>query len=150
MIERWQAEYPPGRMLVASNDEVRERPVELLARVFTHLGVSVPTTGADSRWLGDRPRGRWRRRPGRAATPRLDPDDYRRSSVSSTHPRPPDSTSCSKRVWPPRPLKDRCGAIMPSSAPPECQPVLIILALVAALVILAAGAVWFVLVLGST
>jgi hypothetical protein len=42
MIERWQAEYPPGRMLVASNDEVRERPVELLARVFTHLGVSVP------------------------------------------------------------------------------------------------------------
>ena len=47
MIERWQAEYPPGRMLVASNDEVRERPVELLARVFTHLGVSVPTTGAD-------------------------------------------------------------------------------------------------------
>ena len=38
----WQAEYLPGRMLVASNDEVRERPVELLARVFTHLGVSVP------------------------------------------------------------------------------------------------------------
>jgi Sulfotransferase family len=42
MIGRWQEEYPPGRLLVASNDEVRERPVELLTQVFTHLGVSVP------------------------------------------------------------------------------------------------------------
>ena len=123
MIERWQAEYPPGRMLVASNDEVRERPVELLARVFTHLGVSVPDDWSRfpagsviDRGVGGGADLVGRQRPDSIPTTTAD------SSVSSTHPRPPDSTSCSKRVWPPRPLKDRCGAIMPSSAPPECQP----------------------------
>ncbi len=43
MIERWRAEYPSERLLVVSNDEIRDRPLELLTRVLTHLGVSVPT-----------------------------------------------------------------------------------------------------------
>jgi hypothetical protein len=43
MIGRWQHEYPADRLLVASNNAVRECPVELLTRVFTHLGVSVPS-----------------------------------------------------------------------------------------------------------
>ena len=85
-----------------------------------------------------------------AATPRLDPDDYRRLGELYA-PETADSTSCSKRVWPPPttegPLR-RDHAFLSSARMPTR--VLIILALVAALVILAAGAVWFVLVLGST
>ena len=42
MIERWLDQYPSDRLLVVSNDEVRDRPLELLTRVFAHLGVSVP------------------------------------------------------------------------------------------------------------
>ncbi len=40
MLARWRARFPEPQLLVSFYDDLRDRPRELLARVFRHLGIS--------------------------------------------------------------------------------------------------------------
>jgi len=40
MLDRWMRVYPEQQLLVAFFEDIRERPQELLLRIFRHLGVS--------------------------------------------------------------------------------------------------------------
>lgn len=42
MLERWRAQFPEAQLLLLFYEDLRDRPRELLLRVFRHLGVSEP------------------------------------------------------------------------------------------------------------